>query len=67
MVEQKELFVENKQIDMKGSIYDPNNQRKNLIVERGAKSCGEKFTPFILLIGLGAHSIFEGIAVGIEG
>jgi zinc transporter ZupT len=24
-------------------------------------------TPFVLLIGLGTHSIFEGLAVGISG
>ena len=29
-------------------------------------SCSESMTPFILLIGLGAHSIFEGLALGLE-
>jgi zinc transporter ZupT len=29
-------------------------------------SCVENMTPFILMIGLGAHAIFEGIAVGLS-
>ena len=31
-----------------------------------ATSCLANVTPFVLLIGLGAHSLFEGIAMGIE-
>ena len=30
-------------------------------------TCVDNMTPFILLIGLGTHAIFEGIAVGIAG
>ena len=29
-------------------------------------SCMKAMTPFVLLIGLGVHSIFEGIAMGLE-
>lgn len=29
-------------------------------------SCVENMTPFVLMIALGVHATFEGIAVGIE-
>jgi len=29
-------------------------------------SCVENMTPFVLLVGLGTHAIFEGIALGIS-
>ena len=29
-------------------------------------SCVENLTPFVLMIALGVHALFEGIAVGIE-
>lgn len=64
IVEQQALFLENAKVAMKESVVGEGV--RNVIKERGPKSCGEKFTPFILLIGLGAHSIFEGLAVGIE-
>ena len=28
-------------------------------------SCLDNFTPFVLLIGLGTHALFEGIALGV--
>ena len=28
--------------------------------------CVMNFTPFVLLIGLGTHAIFEGLALGLE-
>lgn len=31
-----------------------------------APSCMDNFKPFVLLFGLGAHSIFEGLAMGLE-
>jgi len=30
-------------------------------------SCVENMTPFILLVGLGTHAIFEGLALGLTG
>jgi zinc transporter 1/2/3 len=30
------------------------------------KSCGEKMTPFVLLIGLGVHAMFEGLSLGMS-
>ena len=30
------------------------------------ESCLANFTPFVVLIGLSVHSIFEGMAVGVE-
>ena len=32
--------------------------------EENPPTCADNMTPIVLLIGLGAHSIFEGIAVG---
>ena len=32
----------------------------------GCAGCLEKMTPFILLIGLGVHSIFEGLSLGLN-
>lgn len=29
-------------------------------------TCLENMTPFVLLIGLGTHAIFEGLALGLE-
>lgn len=29
-------------------------------------ACVENMTPFILIIGLGVHSVFEGLSLGIE-
>lgn len=34
------------------------------VVNKG--KCGGNFTPFVLLIGLGVHSVFEGLALGLE-
>jgi zinc transporter 1/2/3 len=31
------------------------------------KSCTSNFTPFVLMIGLGTHAVFEGLALGIVG
>jgi hypothetical protein len=28
--------------------------------------CLDNFTPFVLLIGLGTHAIFEGLALGLQ-
>lgn len=35
------------------------------MVDAKKPSCLENMTPFILLIGLGTHSIFEGLALGL--
>lgn len=36
------------------------------VVELKKPTCVENMTPFVLLIGLGVHSVFEGLAVGIS-
>ena len=34
--------------------------------DEGKPGCLENMTPFVLLIGLGVHAVFEGIAMGTE-
>ena len=36
-------------------------------IELAKPSCVANMTPFVLLIGLGTHAIFEGLALGISG
>lgn len=35
-------------------------------LEARKKTCGEVMSPFVILVGLGIHSVFEGVALGIE-
>lgn len=47
-------------MDKKESLLD----NKDHPIDERKPTCTENMTPFVLLIGLGAHSIFEGLAVG---
>ena len=42
----------------------PSTARKS--IKKKDDGCLANLTPFVLLIGLGAHSVFEGIAMGAE-
>lgn len=47
-----------------------NIKRKDTITAHEVKlvknSCANNFTPFVLLIGLGTHAVFEGLALGLQ-
>jgi zinc transporter 1/2/3 len=68
-VDQKDLLVDPDFGDMsvKQSILEHNHHNHQQLkspIEK--KTCLDNFTPFVLLIGLGTHAIFEGIALGIN-
>ena len=60
-------FVDKQNVD-----FGDNRERSSSLINRMKNkgrpkpSCLENMTPFVLLIGLGAHAIFEGIAMGSE-
>jgi len=68
----KNFFEDPNSVDlaaMKGSVKRSGVRNSALEViiedEAGEKtSCVQNMTPFVLLIGLGAHALFEGIACG---
>ena len=64
-----QYFVDHENVDIDGgrerssTLMNKMNKRPPL---KEKPSCLENMTPFILLIGLGAHAVFEGIAMGLE-
>jgi zinc transporter 1/2/3 len=54
------MFMDKDAIAMRNSVV------KMAVDQPQKKNCMSNFTPFVLLIGLGTHAIFEGLALGIE-
>lgn len=44
---------------------DDENEKDKEEEEEHKPTCLENMTPFVLMIGLGAHAVFEGIALGL--
>ena len=62
--EQKHLFVENVDVDVKTSNAST-HVHTELIKRNKQASCCPNMTPFILMIALSTHSLFEGLAAGL--
>jgi len=60
-----EHFVDKNNIDP-ALAGVPLNQGSNIQVIAHKPSILENISPFVLIIGLGVHSLFEGIAVGLS-
>jgi zinc transporter 1/2/3 len=62
------MFIDKNEIAMQKNhsmVASTKIPQVNVQVEQ-KKSCLANFTPFVLLIGLGSHAVFEGLALGIE-
>ena len=71
---QQDLFVDN-DVHLSKSVVSQGDtliqkadsgKIKQEVQKTGCASCLDKMTPFILMIGLGIHSIFEGLSLGLN-
>lgn len=67
--DQNKLFVDNSNVNLiekEGSHQHAHEHHEEVEERKGGCCKGCNFTPFVLMIALSFHSIFEGLALGLQ-